>query len=148
MATPRRRALLCAFSNTNQLTGAKFRAIRGIENDADRLIWPIPHKEVSAALEPVHCRFRVGSLRAAGLLRQTQAILATRPTTTRVDRGAGPSWIGPGARSFTNESNVGVSANDCSSFKTKPGSSAQGLAEGCFSEFRPYQQTVWNRPQS
>ena len=79
MASPRRRALLCAFSNTNQLTGAssKFRAIRGIENDADRLIWPIPHREVSAALEPVHCRFRVGSLRAAGLLWQTRAILAT-----------------------------------------------------------------------
>lgn len=133
MASPGRRARLCAFSNTNQLTGAssRFRAIRGIENDADRLIWPIPHREVSAALEPVHCRFRVGSLRAAGLLRQTQAILATRPTTTRVDWVAGPSCIGPEARSFTNESNVGVSANDCSSFKTKPGSSAQGLAESC-----------------
>ncbi len=97
--------------------------MRDIENDADRLIWPIPHREVSAALEPVHCRFRVGSFRAAGLLRQTQAILVTWPTTTRVDRVA--------ARSFTNESNVGVSTNDCSSFKTKPGSSAQGLAESC-----------------
>ena len=32
---------------------------------------------MSAALEPVHCRFRVGSFRAAGLLRQTQAILVT-----------------------------------------------------------------------
>jgi len=105
--------------------------MRDIENDADRLIWPIPHREVSAALEPVHCRFRVGSFRAAGLLRQTQAILVTWPTTTRVDRVAGPSCIWPGARSFTNESNVGVSANDCSSFKTKPGSSARGLAESC-----------------
>ncbi len=106
--------------------------------DADRFLWPIPHREVSAALEPVHCRFRVGSLRAAGLLRQTQAILATRPTTTRVDRVAGPSCIRPGAGSFTNESNVGVSANDCSSFKTKPGSSTQGVAESCsMSPVRP-----------
>ena len=79
MTSPQRRALLCAFSNTNQLTGAssRFRAIRGIENDADRFLRPIPQRGVSAALEPVHCRFREGSLRAAGLLRQTQAMLAT-----------------------------------------------------------------------
>lgn len=51
--------------------------------------------------------------------------------TTRVDRVAEPSCIGPVARSFTNESNVSVSANDCSSFKTKPGSSVQDLAESC-----------------
>lgn len=64
--------------------------------------------------------------------------LRPRPMTTRVDRVAGPSCIGPVARSFTNESNVSVSANDCSSFKTKPGSSVQGLAESCsMNEVRP-----------
>lgn len=58
-----------SFANLPNAALFRFRDARCIQNYPNGFLWPIPHREVSATLEPVQRRSREGFDRAIRLLR-------------------------------------------------------------------------------